>query len=613
MNLFENILFINLKHRKDRLKNSIKQLNLLKKQIPNINWERFEAIKHDNGAIGCAMSHLECLYIAKEKNWEHVFICEDDIVFSDIQTLVNSYNKFISDNIDFDVLIIGGNNFQPYTKITNEYCKISNCQSTTGYIINKHYYNKLIDIFKQSIDKLTLTNDLIYSIDRSWKTLQQNDTWYLLTPLTVHQLPGISDICKSKVNTKNALLSNKLNLFENTLFINLKHRKDRLKNSIKQLNLLKKQIPNINWERFEAIKHDNGAIGCAMSHLECLYIAKEKNWEHVFICEDDIVFSDIQTLVNSYNKFISDNIDFDVLIIGGNNFQPYTKITNEYCKISNCQSTTGYIINKHYYNKLIDIFKQSIDKLTLTNDLIYSIDRSWKTLQQNDTWYLLTPLTVHQLQYNYSDICKANNNTKNTLLYQPKNDVYTKDLSRKYQYDNIIILVVLDDNKQYLNYFMQNTVYLFKKYLLNSKLVIIKQNTKKYSYQQLLNICFDKYYLKTNFYIINDISIMPNERYIKRYYNLKNDITRLYCYDKETLNGIVKIHHDALYHIIDSIDIDYNVFGFSLYNNANIMNIDMTRNYKNKIHYTLLSKLNYNELLIKYNGYISDFIDILTV
>ena len=79
MNLFENILFINLKHRKDRLKNSIKQLNLLKKQIPNINWERFEAIKHDNGAIGCAMSHLECLYIAKEKNWEHVFICEDDI------------------------------------------------------------------------------------------------------------------------------------------------------------------------------------------------------------------------------------------------------------------------------------------------------------------------------------------------------------------------------------------------------------------------------------------------------------------------------------------------------------------------------------------------------
>ena len=65
-----------------------------------------------------------------------------------------------------------------------------------------------------------------------------------------------------------------MELLKNTLFINLEHRKDRL---IHVTNELKKL--GVNSERFNAVKTAVGAIGCTMSHIKCLEIAKERNNE----------------------------------------------------------------------------------------------------------------------------------------------------------------------------------------------------------------------------------------------------------------------------------------------------------------------------------------------
>ena len=76
-----------------------------------------------------------------------------------------------------------------------------------------------------------------------------------------------------------------MNLFENTLFINLDHRQDRLEHATEEFKKM-----NINAERVDAIKKDIGAIGCTMSHIKCLEIAKKRDYDYVFICEDDIHF-----------------------------------------------------------------------------------------------------------------------------------------------------------------------------------------------------------------------------------------------------------------------------------------------------------------------------------
>lgn len=204
-----------------------------------------------------------------------------------------------------------------------------------------------------------------------------------------------------------------MELLENTLFINLDHRTDRLNHSKDQFKLL-----GINAERVSAVKTKNGCIGCTMSHIKCLKIAKERNYEHVFICEDDITFTDPITFIDSLEKF-NDNkkINWDVLIIGGNNCPPYEEITDYSVKVLNCQTTTGYIVKNHYYDKLISNFQESVSKLLSNphNKREFAIDMYWKKLQQQDNWYLIVPLTV--TQYNdYSDIEEKIVNYEKLLL-----------------------------------------------------------------------------------------------------------------------------------------------------------------------------------------------------
>ena len=82
-----------------------------------------------------------------------------------------------------------------------------------------------------------------------------------------------------------------MELFKNTLFINLEHRTDRLQHALDEFKKL-----GINSERVNAVKMKNGAIGCTMSHIKCIELAKSRDWEQVFICEDDITFLEPELL-----------------------------------------------------------------------------------------------------------------------------------------------------------------------------------------------------------------------------------------------------------------------------------------------------------------------------
>jgi len=134
-------------------------------------------------------------------------------------------------------------------------------------------------------------------------------------------------------------------LFQHTIYINLEHRKDRLAHV--QQELAKLNITN--GTRFNAIKTANGAVGCTLSHIKCLEQAKELQLPYVFICEDDICFKDPALLLQNTLRFNTVFTDaWDVVIIGGNNVPPYKQFGNFCAQISNCQTTTGYIVKQHY-------------------------------------------------------------------------------------------------------------------------------------------------------------------------------------------------------------------------------------------------------------------------
>jgi GR25 family glycosyltransferase involved in LPS biosynthesis len=210
INLLEHTLVINLDTRIDRLVHAKKELASIGVLAP----ERFPAIKNKHGAIGCSLSHIKCLEIAKSREWEYVFICEDDITFTNPQLFRHSLDRFQEnserDGIMWDLLLIGGNNCPPYNRIHNvDYCvQISNCQSTIGYVVRKSYYDTLISNFREGVMQLMRDpeNKPNYAIDMYWKRLQIYGRWYLIVPLTVTQMRDYSDVEQREVNYDHLML-----------------------------------------------------------------------------------------------------------------------------------------------------------------------------------------------------------------------------------------------------------------------------------------------------------------------------------------------------------------------------------------------------------------------
>ena len=215
---------------------------------------------------------------------------------------------------------------------------------------------------------------------------------------------------------------------KHAFYINLKKRPDRKQHVENQMKLI-----GIDAQRFEAIDMPNGAIGCSTSHLTILETAKANNWDHVLIVEDDILFTNPNLFIQQFNKFLSNHTDFDVVLIAGNNIPPYVNIDDTCIQVKQCQTTTGYLVKSHYYDKLIQNYKNGImGQIIQPNERsLYAIDRFWFNLQRLDKWYLIVPLTVAQRE-DYSNIEKRPTNYLSVMLDLDKRWLFTdrqKDLN----------------------------------------------------------------------------------------------------------------------------------------------------------------------------------------
>jgi len=197
--------YINLDSRKDRKHHVEQQLACI--NLDNVV-SRFSAVKMAQGAVGCSMSHLRCLKKAQENEWEHVVICEDDIEFQQPEVFIEQLNGFLQSKVEWDVILLAGNVAAPPRPVNKYAVQVVQCQTTTGYIVRKSYYQTLIDNIKCGIEKLIKEPHLhqIYSIDKYWFQLQERDNWFLIIPLTVVQREDYSNIEKRCTNYKRVML-----------------------------------------------------------------------------------------------------------------------------------------------------------------------------------------------------------------------------------------------------------------------------------------------------------------------------------------------------------------------------------------------------------------------
>jgi len=177
--LFPLQFIINLDERFDRLA-------LAKKEFAKIgiNPIRFSAIKNENPALGCFQSHLEILKIAREKN-ENVLIFEDDIEFVEGAKEIIESSLTDLDMGYWDMWYGSGNILKPAYQISKHLARLTHCQSTHFYAIQKSFLCDLISFLEKNIYIL----DVLYA-----EVVIPNNNCYISVPMAGVQRTDFSTI-----------------------------------------------------------------------------------------------------------------------------------------------------------------------------------------------------------------------------------------------------------------------------------------------------------------------------------------------------------------------------------------------------------------------------------
>jgi GR25 family glycosyltransferase involved in LPS biosynthesis len=204
LRLLKHVFYINLSHRTDRNQHFIEEMKQLNDLIEYYNLgspihpERIEAVNNpSNGAIGCTMSHIRCIELAKQRNLPYVCIFEDDVMFTQPKLFLTRLKRFEEEfDAKWDVLLLGAHITRRKWYREQSYCQqVYNASTTTAYIVQQHYYDTLLENFKSGLHLFQTTGDKRkYPIDIYWKRLQTRDRWYALTPITITQYDNYSDI-----------------------------------------------------------------------------------------------------------------------------------------------------------------------------------------------------------------------------------------------------------------------------------------------------------------------------------------------------------------------------------------------------------------------------------
>lgn len=181
----DKIIYINLEERKDRKELIEKELSFIEEN----KIIRFNAFKNKKGGIGCMMSHIACLELAITNNWNNVLILEDDAKFNNYDIGIKLLHHLL--NNKWDVISLGCT-FVNYNKNT---FKLNSGQCASGYLVNKHYYQTLLNNLKEALTKYIETDCWSkYANDQYWKILQKTDNWYVIVPSLIIQRPSFSSI-----------------------------------------------------------------------------------------------------------------------------------------------------------------------------------------------------------------------------------------------------------------------------------------------------------------------------------------------------------------------------------------------------------------------------------
>lgn len=190
---------INLNYRTDRLEEVSRTL----KSCEIDNWMRIDAISHQNGALGCALSHKLVLHTALNDNLEYAIIFEDDVILSPSfnQELLSELLSEFVENKKFAVMCLAFSSESKGIKVSGNLWLDDRIATAAAYVIKREYVGVLQNSFSSSVDLLEqgVINRLA-AIDIRWMLTQKRICFVRPVEPIFVQKPGWSNIENMNVN-----------------------------------------------------------------------------------------------------------------------------------------------------------------------------------------------------------------------------------------------------------------------------------------------------------------------------------------------------------------------------------------------------------------------------
>jgi len=193
------ILYINLEHRTDRNEHCT---NEIKKIDPTLSkTHRIDAVYcKENGALGCSLSHIKALeLILKNPSWKTVMILEDDFTFiTDHSPFLHSAIIHLLRSISYYDMLLLGIGVERCTTLPTQQptiLRLTSAQTTSGYIIPRHYVYTLLSNYTQSsYNMIQFGWKSEWCLDQHWKQIMPISNWYTLHKKIAYQYGNYSDI-----------------------------------------------------------------------------------------------------------------------------------------------------------------------------------------------------------------------------------------------------------------------------------------------------------------------------------------------------------------------------------------------------------------------------------
>jgi len=189
MQCLGGVFYINLDRRTDRRREIEAELMGV-----GISGERFAAIAAEPGIVGCGLSHLAVLRLARDRGLKNVLIFEDDFQF-----LVSKerfwavIGDFFERGIPYDVLMLSYN-IQAAEPIDDLIMRVEAADTASAYIVNACFYDSLIELYEEAMPLLAATGQhWIWANDQIWKRLQAGGRWFAFTSRLGRQRGSYSD------------------------------------------------------------------------------------------------------------------------------------------------------------------------------------------------------------------------------------------------------------------------------------------------------------------------------------------------------------------------------------------------------------------------------------